>query len=56
MSGNRALKSMRKALPCGLVPSPAASRASLDAERPRLAILQCGPVRLMLLVRPVTRV
>lgn len=34
----------------------AASRAFLDAGRPGVAILQCGPVRLMLLAWPVTRV
>lgn len=33
-----------------------ASRAFLDAGRPRLAILQCGLVRLMFLAWPVTRV
>lgn len=33
-----------------------ASRAFSDAGRPRLAILQCGLVRLMFLAWPVTRV
>lgn len=56
MTEDCAPKSVRKALPCCLVPLPTASRAILDAGRPRVAILQCRLVVLACPARPVTRV
>lgn len=56
MTEDCAPKSVRKALPCGLVLQLAASRAVVDAGRPRVAILQYRLVLLEWLVRPFTRV